>query len=232
MSQPFDTFSPPPPKHDWATTAPTAVADEPELDADSAAALLDEATRQAQSQFDLRPTIMFFAAAVTVLVGYGALWLSVRHQHPYSGPTGRALGVFYGVLAAWILLNVVVMHRALSGRSSRQRRIEGLVFTPIWICVYVFQGALHHVDHNHAIAYGIYPAIAPLLIVGAAAAGYEAARGRLAASGLAVAAVVLGACAAFAGPATVWGVVGVGLCALLLVGGAAQFWERRIPATP
>ena len=69
--------------------------------------------------------------------------------------------------------------------------------------------------------------MAPLIVVGAAAAGYEVAREHRASAGFALAAVVLGAVASFAGPAGVWGVVGVGLCVLLLVGTAAQLWQRR-----
>jgi hypothetical protein len=135
--------------------------------------------------------------------------------------------VLYGTLAVWIVLNVAVLGRALSGRSSRQRRLEGVTFGAVWICVYVFQGALHHADPSHAIAYGVYPAVAPLIIVGAAAAGYQAARDKLGEAGFAAAAVGLGAFAAFAGPAEVWGVVGVGLSALLLAGAAAQLRQRR-----
>ena len=93
--------------------------------------------------------------------------------------------------------------------------------------MYVFQGAIHHVDPSHAIAYGIYPAVAPLIVVGAAAAGYQIARENPGEAGLAVAAVALGAFAAFAGPAAVWGVTGVGLCGLLLIAAVAQLWQRR-----
>ena len=143
------------------------------------------------------------------------------------GPTGTALAVLYGVLAVWIVLNATVLGRALGGRSLRRRRFEGITFAAIWICVYVFQGALHHVDPNHAIAYGVYPAVAPLIVVGSAAAGYEAARENWARAGLAVAAVVLGASASFAGPAAVWVVTGVGLAGLCLLGAAAQLWQRR-----
>jgi hypothetical protein len=178
-------------------------------------------------EFELRPPILTFAAAVTVLIAYGAVWLSVRNQHPYSDATGTALAVLYGTLGLWIVLNAAVLGRALRGRSSRQRRREGIAFAVIWICVYVFQGALHHVDPNHAIAYGIYPAVAPLIVVGSAAAGYEVARENWGRVAFAVAAVVLGAIAAFAGPAAVWGVVGVGLCGLLLLAVAAQLWQRR-----
>jgi hypothetical protein len=170
------------------------------------------------------------AAAATVLIAYGAVWVSVRHQHPYTGPSGTALAVLYGTLAVWIVVVATVQHRALSGRSSRQRRIEAVAFVPIWICVYVFQGALHHAGASDAIAYGIYPAAAPLVIVGSASAAYEAARGRLASAGLAGAVVVLGAVGSFAGPREVWGVIGVGFCALLLTAVGAQIRERRMRA--
>lgn len=230
MSERFDTFSPPPREPDpWeAASGPeTADEDDGELDPREAAALLEQTAQQAERRFDMRPPILTLAAAVTVLVAYGAVWLSVRHQHPYSGPSGTALAVLYGTLAAWILLNFMIVGRALSGRSSPQRRAQGLVFGAIWISVYVFQGALHHVDPRAAIAYGIYPAVAPLVIVGAAAAGYQIARENPAEAGFAVSAVALGAFAAFAGPAAVWGVTGVGLCGLLLLGAAGQLWQRH-----
>ena len=229
MSERFDTFSPPPDEPDpWSAAAGTETGDDDgELDPREAAALLEQAARRAERAFEIQPPILSLAAAVTVLIAYGAVWLSVRHQHPYSGPTGTALAVLYGTLAVWIVLFATVMRRTLSGRSSRRRRLESITFAAIWICVYIFQGALHHADPNHAIAYGIYPAVAPLLVVGSAAAGYEAARENWARAGFAVAAVVLGAVASFAGPADVWGVIGVGLCVLVLVGTAARIRQRR-----
>jgi hypothetical protein len=229
MSERFDTFSPSPPQPDpWQAATETESADEEgELDPREASALLEQTARQAERQFEMRPPFLTLAAAVTVLVAYGAVWLSVRHQHPYSGPSGTALAALYGALAVWIVVNALVVGRALSGRASRQRRVEGLTFAAIWICVYVFQGALYHVDPSRAIAYGVYPAVAPLIVVGAAAAGFQVARDKPVEAGFAVAAVALGAIGAFAGPATVWGVMGVGLCSLLLVGAAAQLWQRR-----
>jgi hypothetical protein len=167
-----------------------------QLDPREAAALLDETTRRAERQFDLRPPALTLAAGVTVLLGYGVVWLSVRDQHPYSGPSGWALAVLYGLLI-------------------------------IWICVYVFHHALYVAVPNVAIAYDIYAAVAPLIVVGAGAAGYEAARGKRAEAGFAVAAVILGSLASFAGPDNVWGVVGVGGFGLLLVGAAAQVRVRR-----
>ncbi len=228
MNERFDTFRPPPPEPDpWEAVTATE-ADEDDLDPRAAAALLDQTTRQAKRRFELQSPIVTLVAAVTVLLAYGAVWLSVRHQHPYTGPTGTGLGVLYGVLALWIVFIVTVTRRARSGvggRSSRELRLQGIVFGSIWICVYVFQGALHHANPTHAIAYGVYPAVAPLIVVGAAAAGYEAARENWSRATFAAAAVALGAFAAFAGPANVWGVVGIGLAALLVLGTVAQVWR-------
>ena len=205
-----------------------------ELDPRSAAALLEQARRRAERGLELRPAWLTLIAAVVVLVCFGVLWLSVRHQHPYSGPAGWALAVLYGTLALFGVLNAVVFRRATSGvggRAARQRAIIGPGVAVIWICVYVVQGALYHAGAGKGIAYGIWPATGPLIVVGSAATAYEAGRERPAGAALAAAAVVLGSVACFAGPEAVWGVVGIGLCALLLAATAAQLWKHQSVST-
>jgi hypothetical protein len=198
-----------------------------ELDPREAAALLDQTTRRAQRQLDLHPPLLMLVAAVVVLIAYGVIWVSVRNQHPYDGPSLGALGVLYSTIAAWGVLVAVVTRRAISGvsgRSSRRRRGEAVAFATAWTFVYVFQGALHHAGASHAIVYGIYPAAAPLIVVGSAAAAYEAAQENWEWTGFACAAVVLAGLAAYTGPATVWAVIGVGLAVLLLARAASRIW--------
>jgi hypothetical protein len=176
--------------------------------------------------------LLLLIGAATVLIVYGALWWSVRGQHPYSGPAGWALAVLYGTLLVWVGVVVTFRRRATSGvggRSSRQRRAAGPAFATIWISVYVFQGALHHADASHAIVYGIYPAVAPFLIVGGAAAAYATALEEWRAVGFSLAAVALAAGAAFAGPIDVWGVMGIGVCALVVAYAVMQVVVRRAP---
>jgi hypothetical protein len=166
----------------------------------------------------------------TTTASSGAVWLSVRDQHPYGGPTGTALAVLYGALLAWVILVAVVVRRATSGvggRAARERRVGGIAFAVVWIAVYVFQGALHHAGAGNAIVYGIYPAAAPIVVVGSSAAAWQAAKENWSLMGLALAAVAIAAGAAFAGPVGVWGVIGIGLCALLLAWAAIQVWLRR-----
>jgi hypothetical protein len=138
--------------------------------------------------------------------------------------------VLYTTLIAWIVMVSVVFRRAtrgVGGRSARQRKIDGAAFAPIWLSVYLFQGALHHAGASHAIVYGIYPAAAPLIILGGAAAAHEAARENWEWVGFALAAVAIAAAGAFTGPADVWAVIGIGLCVLLLVRAATQVWTRH-----
>lgn len=212
-------------------TDETAAVDEGgELDPREAAALLEQATRRAQRQFDIRPPLLILTAAVVVLIAYGAVWLSVRGQHPYSGPSGTALAELYGTLIVWAVVVVAFFRRAtggVSGRSSRERRIEGAAFGTVWVVVYVFQGALHHAGASHAIVYGIYPAAAPIIIVGSAAATYMAAKENWPWVGFALAAVALAAIGSFAGPAGVWAVIGIGLCVLLVGRAAVRVWQRH-----
>jgi hypothetical protein len=211
--------------HDTATADEGGV-----LDPGAAATLLEQTKRRAQRQFDIRPPLLTLIGAAVVLVAYGAVWLSVRGQHPYSGPSGAAMAVLYTTLIAWIVLVATVLKRAtsgISGRSSRQQKAEGAAFATIWIAVYVFQGALLHAGASHAIVYGIYPAAAPLIIVGSAAAAHAAARANWRDVGFALAAVALAAIGAYAGPAGVWGVIGIGLSVLLLGLAATQVRALR-----
>lgn len=228
MNERFDTFNPPSSREpDWETAADGEATDDGELDPREAAALLEQTRRETERELEVRPPWLVLTAAPVVLVAYGAIWLSLRNQHPYVGPAGWALGVLYGTIVAWAVLNVAVLGRRLSGRSSPQRRFEAAIFASIWISVYIFEGALGHEGVSKAVAYGIWPAVAPLIVVGAAAAGYAVGREKRAEATLALGAVLVGTCAAFAGPAGTWGVVAVGLSALLLVGGGAQLWQRR-----
>jgi hypothetical protein len=212
------------------TSESSAVDESDELDPRAAASLLEQTTRQARRQFDFRPPLLMLTGAGVVLVAYGAVWLSVRGQHPYSGPAGWALAVLYSTLIVWVIVVATFYRRAtsgISGRSARQQRIEGVAFAAIWTAVYVFQGALHHAGASHAIVYGIYPAAAPLIIVGGAAAAHSAAKENWPWLGFALAAVALASIGAFAGPAGVWAVIGIGLCVLLLSRTAAELWLRR-----
>ena len=61
------------------------------FDPREAAALLDQTRRQARRQFAPAQPWLLAIRAVLVLAALGAVWLTVRGQHPYTGPSGSAL---------------------------------------------------------------------------------------------------------------------------------------------
>jgi hypothetical protein len=191
-----------------------------DFDPREAADLLEQTRRQAQRQFNPHTPVITIIQAFVALIGFGALWLSVRDQHPYKGPEGWALAVLYPMLAILIILVLIQNHRANEGvgrKDTRQARAAGAVIGVAWVAVYVYMGALAHAGASHSILYGVYPATGPLMIVGLVAAAVAGAREEwpLFAGALGVAGVA--AIAAYTGPVAAWLVMGVGLFAVLAV---------------
>jgi hypothetical protein len=201
-----------------------------EFDASEAAALLDQATSRARRSFDRRPPLLVLFGAAVFLAAFGGVWWSVRRQHPYHGPAGWALGLLYGLIVLWAAAVAYTSRRAgagVAGRTRRRQRLEAVAFVPIWVSVFALQGALHHAGASDAIAYGIYPATAPFIIVGGAAAARSAALENWREVGVAISLVCIGVGASFAGPAAVWLTMGIGLSVVLVSLAGVQFWQSR-----
>jgi hypothetical protein len=194
-----------------------------------AAALLDQTTQQTRRRLEPAQPWLMVIRAVLVLAVYGAVWLSVRGQHPYEHPTAADIPVAISLGVLNLIATVAVARRATAGVSgrSRLRRAEIAVLTVIWVGVFVIMAALAAAGVSHAIVYGLYPVAVPLIAAGLAWAGMMARRAvwRACGTGLAVAAV--GAVGAFAGPAGAWAVAGVGLCVTLLGSAAVIAWRQR-----
>ena len=200
------------------------------FDPHEAASLLDQTTRQAHRQLDLSSPLLSLIGATAALVALGAVWLSVRTQHPYKGPTAAGLLVMYGILACWIAVVVAFRRRAtagLSGRTIRQERAYAAAVVTALVGVSVFQGVLKHDGVSLAIVNGIYPLTAQLIVLGAVGAAIAAARAEWPGFGVAIAVAMVGTASAFAGPRGVWLGDGIGLCAVVLGYAAAQAWLRR-----
>ena len=209
----------------------TAAVDEGgEFDPRAAATLLEQTTKRARRQFEFPSPLLTLIQAASLLAAYGAIWLSVRGENPYSGPSGAALLELYGFVAVAAVAVGLEHRRASAGvsrRSSGQQWLQASPFIAAFLSVYVLMGALRYAGFSTAIVYGIVPAVGPLIVVGAAAAGYAAARADKQLLGFAIAVVAVGAGSAFAGAAGVWGVAGVGLCAVVVCRAIAQVWLRR-----
>jgi hypothetical protein len=192
-----------------------------------AAVLLDETTQQARRKFEPFPPWLLVIRAVMALVGYGAIWLSVRGQHPYLHPTAAVAPVGIAIGVVNVIAVTVVARRATAGVVGRIRfrPAEMAIAVAVWVGVFVVMAGLASAGASNSIAYGLYPAAAPLIVGGLVWAGMMAARRNWRGIGTGVAAAVIGALSLLAGPAGAWAVCAAGLCALLL--GKAAVVARR-----
>ena len=199
------------------------------LDPREAATLLEQTRLQARRQLEPYPPWLLVIRAVMVLAACGAVWLSVRGQHPYKGPTAADLLVVFPIVVVNFGATVAVAKRATTGVSgrSRLRLAEITVMAVAWVVPFVVMGALAGAGVSRAIVYGLYPTTVPLMVAGLAWAGIMAARANWRACGTALAVAVVGAVGAFAGPAGTWAVAGVGLFVVLLGSAAAIAWRQR-----
>jgi hypothetical protein len=199
------------------------------FDPRQAAALLDQTTQQTRRRLEPAQPWLLVLRALGVLAVCGAVWLTVRGQHPYKGPTAAVLPVLVAFVVLNFVATVTVARHATAGVSgrSRLRPAEITVMTVAWIAVFVVMGALAGAGVSRAYVYGQYPVTVPLIVAGLAWAGIMAARAQWRACGTGLAVAAVGAAGAFAGPAGAWAVAGVGLCAVLLGSAAVITWRQH-----
>jgi hypothetical protein len=194
------------------------------FDPRQAAALLDQTTAQARRKLAPSPPWLLATRGIAVLAALGAVWLTVRGQHPYTGPTGADVPILIGFVVLNFAATVGVRQHAVSGVAgpTRFRPAEIAVLAASWAVVPLLMWALHAAGASFAL-YPTTVLIVPGLAWAAVSARRDGWRGSV--TGLAIAAT--GAAGAFAGPAGSWAVAGVGLCAVLLGKAAAVARRQR-----
>ena len=194
------------------------------FDPRQAAALLDHTTQQTRGRLQPSPPWLLVVRAVLVLMALGGVWLSVRNQHPYTGPTYADAIVLVAFVVANFVVTVVVRSRALTGVAGRSRwqpteiTVAALAWLAVVLLIVVLAAAgVSYVDHPTSV----------LIIPGVVWAGLMARRRAWldCATGLAVA--VVGVAGLLADPAGSWAVAAVGLCAVLLARAAVIRWRQR-----
>jgi len=184
----------------------------------------DFGPQQARRKFQPSPPWLLVTRAVMVLAALGAIWLSVRGQHPYRGPTAADIPVLVAFIAVNFAATVGIRRQATAGVSGRSRFSQG----EITVLVLAFAAAVVAMAGLRAagVDFATYPT-SVLVVPGLAWTVLMAARAnwRGLATGLAI--VVIGIVGAFAGPAGAWAVAAVGLCVMLLGSAAAIAWQQR-----
>ena len=205
-------------------TSDTAAGNGDAFTPQQAAALLDEATWEARRKLVPNPPWVLITRGVLVLAACGAVWLSVRGQNPYAGPTNADIPILIAFIVLNSALAVGFRRRAGAGVSgpSRLRPAEIAIAALAWIAAVAVLVALAATG----LSYRLYPTTL-LIIPGLTWAILMMLRKnwRGVYSGVSVA--VVGAVGLLAAPAGAWLVAGLGLCAALSGGAALNAWYQR-----
>jgi hypothetical protein len=204
--------------------------DEGGLDAGTAARLLDQTQRDAKRALDFRSPWLTLVAAAVVLVGFGSVWLSVRGQHPFTGPGAGSLVVLYALVAIRIGTVAYSARHAtagLSGRSLRKWRAEAGALAAALLAGYLLMAALVHAGAKSPGVYWLYGVTATLIVLGTFWAGRSAAQQDWPQLVLSIAVMLVAAASACTGPRGMWLGDGVGLGVVLLGETARQAWLLR-----
>jgi hypothetical protein len=178
------------------------------IDAEQAAVILDEAGKRARRELEVRYPLLYAAWGLSVLIVYGALWLSVRTQHPYHGLTKVGPGVWLLViLVAFFgaMIRIGLIGRALTGvggRLPRQWSIFSASLAGGTFALWIVAGALSHAGASRTVV-GIVVAGAPMLSVGLVLLASSAIRVDWAALALGAWLLAVSAGGTWAGPVTI-----------------------------
>ena len=195
------------------TSDSAAAGDGGSLGPEQAAALLDQTTQRARRKLQPSPPWLLATRAVMVLAALGVIWLSVRGQHPYKGPTAADIPVLIGFVVVNFAATVAVRARAVAGVSGRTRFSQGEI--AVLVASFAVTVVAMAVLAADGVGLATYPT-SVLVIPGLAWAALMAARRNRLEVAIGIAIVVMGILGAFAGPAGAWAVAAVGLCAVLL----------------
>ena len=200
------------------------------LDPRDADTLLTQTKEKAVRELEVNSMLLSLLGGVIIMVGFGIIWMSVRHQHPYQGPTPGAIGLFYVLVLAIDVVTIAVYRRSsrgVRGRRSRDSWIIGAVGATGLVAVFMVMGALDYAGVSHSVVYGIYPATVPLVFGGLIGALGAASREdwTLFVSALLVSLVC--ASAAYGGPAGAWFISGLGSAVVLFGCAGVKLYQRR-----
>jgi hypothetical protein len=139
------------------------------MDAHSASVIMQQAREQAGRQLRVRRPVLFVTWGLVLLIGYGAMWLSVRGQQPYTGPAWETLLLAFLLVLAASAITAQVVDRAASGvggRSEIQRGIFVLALISGFAALEIQKSAMVHAGASTPVA-AMLGAAAPMLAAGA-----------------------------------------------------------------
>jgi hypothetical protein len=137
------------------------------MDAPAAARLIRQTQDRAQRELRVGVRPVYAAWGVAWLAGLLVMWMSVRNQHPYRGPSASA-GITLGILiAAAIAVTMVIVIRAgagIGGGSALQGRLYGLSWLVGFAALFAIERSLARHGAGPQVQ-TVLDATGPLLVV-------------------------------------------------------------------
>ena len=138
-----------------------------DMSVQEAAAVVQDARARARKELVISTPLVYLAWGLVWLVGYGAMWLSVRGQHPYTGPSGVSMAAVF-VLAGFAVAAVLVIANkaaaGIDGRSVRHRRIIGATWAIGYLSLLIVAPAISSSVSTRTLAFISFAG--PVLLVG------------------------------------------------------------------
>jgi hypothetical protein len=132
-----------------------------------AAAVVRDARARARRGLVICAPVVYAAWGLVLLLGYGAMSLSVRGQHPYTGPSGASIAVVYGLAALAVAAVVVIISKTVAGidgQSARSRSIVLRTYSTGYLILLCLQVAIKSSGSTRTFAFAAFAA--PLLLAG------------------------------------------------------------------
>ncbi|HXW45426.1 MAG TPA: hypothetical protein VEL03_11600 [Streptosporangiaceae bacterium] len=181
------------------------------MDAREAAGIMQDARKHAEHELQFSHPVMLAGWGVIYILAYGWLWLSVRGQRPYQGPTGGAAGGVTILVLVGLTITAAIVARAsagVGGLSSLQRRIYWLSLAVGFAGIYTLEAAIDHAGASRAVI-AVIAASGPVFVAGVVYVAGTAVFRNWAVCGLGCWLVATAAGSAFAGPVAIWAVNGL-----------------------
>ena len=138
-----------------------------DMSVQEAAAIVQDARARARKELVISAPLVYTAWGLVWLLGYGAMWLSVRAQNPYTGPSGVSIAAVFVLAAFAVAAVLVIAHRAaagIDGQSVRHRRIILATWAIGYLILLLVQAAISGSVSTRALAFAGFAG--PLLLAG------------------------------------------------------------------
>jgi hypothetical protein len=138
------------------------------MDAQGAAVIMQQARERAGSELRVRRPLLFVTWGLVLLIGYGAMWLSVRGQHPFHGPAWQTLLLSFLLLLIALVVTAQIVDWAASGvggRSEVQRGIFALAVVAGYAALLIEKTAMASAGASRPVQ-AVLGATAPMLAAG------------------------------------------------------------------